>query len=799
MDQPSAAPAPVDQRLVPAPTAGAHKVSERELEDIGFACIPFRSRLSFRPLIERLLEQRGTDPVMRGFQQQLRALTTEFPALLEDFPGNRVPDELRPAVELVLSSLFPVPLQERQLGKVSALFSFEPVYETPRLRRLREEHGAEYVLNKPKSEIANTAILQACSVILNKLYGQHLDVNPGFLITLHPDNQPTESHYRLEFNFDFVEIDTKGEVPPMTQTDINELLGNIYDIERWLHYLPPERYEIRGIVVVRLVDVTVTETRSRLLYNLLERDAILFREGVQRQEKLLRTYFGNPNLRLGITAIDYPEKNVVHHAYKIRHDFLAHRQPDLLAPANRGSVYEKAVKYGETVVVECLGKIKHPTPVERQLMEEGIHSLLVAPLRNKDGRTLGILEIGCYEPYAFNSLLELRFRDIVPLFRMALERSREEVDNRIEAVVRSEFTAIHPAVEWKFIETAYHLIERRETEGPGAQLDPIRFEGVYPLYGQADIVGSSTLRNTAIQADFLANLEAACDVLRLAATEIDFPLLDQYRSRIEAQLDYLQRAQLTAGDETRIMEFIKEELHPVFRLLKREENAVHAAVLHYERLLDPDFGIIYQQRRHYEESVALLNERIGKFLDKEQLRTQAMLPHFFEQYRTDGVQYDMYVGQALLRNREYQPIHLRNLRLWQLISMCQIARQVEALKAETSMPLDTAQLVFVYHNPLTIVFRTDEKRFDVEGAYNVRYEIIKKRIDKSLVAGTGERLTQAGKIAIVYNNEKDYAEYRDYLRYLIDEGYLEDRIEELAIDKLQGVEGLHALRVTVRL
>ncbi|TAK35947.1 MAG: hypothetical protein EPO28_13950 [Saprospiraceae bacterium] len=37
----------------------------------------------------------------------------------------------------------------------------------------------------------------------------------------------------------------------------------------------------------------------------------------------------------------------------------------------------------------------------------------------------------------------------------------------------------------------------------------------------------------------------------------------------------------------------------------------------------------------------------------------------------------------------------------------------------------------------------DEKRLDVEGSYNVRYEIIKKRIDKALLKGTQERLTQS--------------------------------------------------------
>ena len=56
----------------------------------------------------------------------------------------------------------------------------------------------------------------------------------------------------------------------------------------------------------------------------------------------------------------------------------------------------------------------------------------------------------------------------------------------------------------------------------------------------------------------------------------------------------------------------------------------------------------------------------------------------------------------------------------------------------------------------------------------------------------------AGKIAIVYNNDKDREEYIGYLHYLQREGYIEAEIERLEIDKLQGVEGLSALRVTVK-
>ncbi|MNY52997.1 hypothetical protein D3C86_1887180 [compost metagenome] len=87
----------------------------------------------------------------------------------------------------------------------------------------------------------------------------------------------------------------------------------------------------------------------------------------------------------------------------------------------------------------------------------------------------------------------------------------------------------------------------------------------------------------------------------------------------------------------------------------------------------------------------------------------------------------------------------------------------------------------------------------MEGAYNIRYQVIKKRIDKVHVKGTGERLTQPGKIALVYFNSKSAEEYVGYVRYLQEKNTLLDDLEFFDLEDLQGVTGLKALRVGVNL
>ena len=91
----------------------------------------------------------------------------------------------------------------------------------------------------------------------------------------------------------------------------------------------------------------------------------------------------------------------------------------------------------------------------------------------------------------------------------------------------------------------------------------------------------------------------------------------------------------------------------------------------------------------------------------------------------------------------------------------------------------------------------DEKRFDVDGTYNARYEVVKKRVDKAHIKGTEERITQPGKIAIIYSQKEDEKEYLKYIAFLQHKKLLNKDVEILELEDLQGVTGLKAIRVSV--
>eukprot|EP00456_Euglypha_rotunda_P085685 TRINITY_DN86531_c0_g1_i1.p1 TRINITY_DN86531_c0_g1~~TRINITY_DN86531_c0_g1_i1.p1 ORF type:complete len:134 (-),score=23.02 TRINITY_DN86531_c0_g1_i1:61-462(-) len=131
--------------------------------------------------------------------------------------------------------------------------------------------------------------------------------------------------------------------------------------------------------------------------------------------------------------------------------------------------------------------------------------------------------------------------------------------------------------------------------------------------------------------------------------------------------------------------------------------------------------------------------------------------------------------------------------------MAAMAKLTHALLPQLGRPLQTTQLIFIHSNSINISFRNDERRFDVEGGYNIRYQVIKKRIDKVHVKDTDERLTQPGKIALVYFSKKELDEYIGYIQYLQEQRMLLQDIEHLELEELQGISGLKAIRVGVNL
>jgi hypothetical protein len=208
-------------------------------------------------------------------------------------------------------------------------------------------------------------------------------------------------------------------------------------------------------------------------------------------------------------------------------------------------------------------------------------------------------------------------------------------------------------------------------------------------------------------------------------------------------------------------------------------------------------GEVYKNRQALEVSMQMINTAINNYFEAEKEKLQLTYPCYFEKFRTDGVEYDIYIGQSIAPDKPFSNFHLKNLRLWQLSSMTHVVRMMKQLLPDLPVKLSTTQLIFIHNHTIDISFRADERKFDVEGAYNIRYQMIKKRIDKVLIRGSQERLTQPDKLALIYFNRRDIEDYLPFVKYLQETGVLHTETEDVELEDLQGLSGLKALRVWV--
>jgi hypothetical protein len=766
------------------------------------AALPFRSELSLAPLIRFWTQLSGYSEFGRGpLPGIIREKVKQAPELSAVMDDLSVIGKHQQLVDLMMSAMFPPAFWEQEYGAALFPFQLRAFYATSAFRRtLMNDDGTLHGrVNVDDQRLGTAKMLLAYGLVLERTYGIDLGVEIPVIFTSEDPATTLERHFRLDFDWRFVDVKLDGPAPKLSDAMRRQLQSGNVDVDLLRDLLPPEKVTLRGFMTLKAVDVTDQEVLSSLKRDLIDKESIVSSARFESLQAKLRTLFRRPGLHLGLAAVEGDRVLVLNDAMGHEHACIFADSAHHKTSEFRGSLYERAVIQGSPVIIDDLTAWPGRTRWEDELIAGGARTFVCAPLHYQD-KVIGTFELISSRPGDLNATHLPKLEEVLPLFSMAVQRSVEELDSRVQAMIKEKCTAIHSVVEWRFRKAVLNTIERKSESVPdaAAEMEPIVFEGVYPLYGLADIRGSSVQRSVAIQADLLTQLGLAADVLRAACASRSLPALDEVRYRVDKRIAQIQRS-LNSGDETGIVGFLRTSVESLFDHLGEFGRDVRSRIEAYRGALDARLGVVYRRRQLFEESVTRIAESVSAYIDREELVAQEMFPHYFEKQKTDGVDYQIYVGQALLEDGRFDPIYLTNLRLWQLMLTCGIAVRARQLRDKLPVPLETTHLVLVQHQPLSIRFRFDEKRFDVDGAYDIRYEIVKKRIDKAVVEGTSDRVTQPGKIAIIYSQSAEAHEYRHYIEYLQSLGYLTSEVEELDLGELQGVQGLRALRVAVDL
>lgn len=757
---------------------------------------PLIAKIAFHKVLESLEEIAGTDVDYRSdYAKALLKHTEPFPEMREGITDLSQLKKHKQLIKNLLADLFPTALTHNEIKAAAIPFFNITFNHTERFNGILASAGTDFGV-----EIRNFDDHQfyvfCCCLILNSYYGYHFDFSKPLFYDI-PDADGIMKHYRILYNADFLELIPTDKAITITPEDVNVLMDNFDNLALWQEKFPANSWICKGFGIISLFDATTESAISNLKSNLLVTDEL---NDISKAnfEAIFRSIYKIPDLKIGFTEINTDDRLFTKPSFEDIKSHILNENIEMACGKMLCSATSESLMNGKKPLIisdveAYMNSNNADAGFAKHLLEQGIKSCILAPI-TKNNKLLGVVELVSSRPRELNSINANKLTYILPFITDTIDRYYAELQNEVDAIIQNEYTAIHHSVYWKFREEALkHItIKNRRT----LSYKEIIFREVYPLYGQIDIKGSSGARNQSIEKDLIIQIERLLALFRYIHEREKLPLIEQHIYELEKMETQLEN-ELKADTEAVVQAYIMSEVHPVLNHFDTADTEIHERISNYFNSLDSKIKMVYESRRNFDEALSIINKQMAEVLDRKQEEAQSFFPHYYERFKTDGVEHNLYIGASISPKHPYNPLYLNNLRLWQLQAMCEMENEYYRLRPSLPYDLDVTSLILVFSSPISIRFRMDEKRFDVDGTYNARYEVVKKRIDKANIKGKTDRITERGKITIVYSQKQEEAEYRRYIKFMQYKKMLGTVIENFEVEDLQGVTGLRALRVEV--
>jgi hypothetical protein len=610
----------------------------------------------------------------------------------------------------------------------------------------------------------------------------------------------------------------------LTTQALEEMLANPAQFDALTQRLELDNYQIEGSLLLEGLDITEREIVRRITQLLIDRDSILRPQKFSELNQQTRSLFRAQNtlvlsietdqIRLFMGSITAEPHTTMYPLEALQQSHFMHAirtkqvlaVPDLaqdprtdggrqlvamgvrsllliplLSPLVGGTEAEAPEGYA-TVQDESVDSLKTPGDDPVESSQPAVSTQQDPVSQSTSLRAVGVVALLSDRPHNFDAI-DCRYAEqLIPAFTRALTAAQRQL------IQQRFITNIHPAVEWRFLQEA----ERR---GLGLPPEPIVFSNVYPLYGISDIRGSSDERNRAIQADLLEQFRLGLAVVEVACTARDTILGKQLRLDLLEHIRQMQEC-VTVDAEVSRLRYLRDHLELYFDYFAQCGEAAIAAVTAYRTACANDHECVYRARAQYDDLIRQINARLRETWDRWQDTMQRTTPHYCDIEATDGIDHMLYAGASI--DPKFGSFQLRSLRYEQLCAVCDCARTAFKLQELYITHMQVTHLVLVQDAAIDIFHdETTERMFDVRGSRDTRYEIVKKRIDKAIDEETGARITQPGMLTLVFCTEDEWAEYQQYFRYLMREGWVDEHIERGTVQPLQGVTGLKYARIRI--
>ena len=130
-------------------------------------------------------------------------------------------------------------------------FQLRGFYATPPMRRdlMHDDGRLKGYINLDETFVAAIRRGYAYALVLQRLYGLAVDLEYPLILTVSDADTGLDRHFRLLFDWQFVDVEARGALPPLPD-DAREHLGAKLLDAPYLEVLPPDRFVLRGFTVL---------------------------------------------------------------------------------------------------------------------------------------------------------------------------------------------------------------------------------------------------------------------------------------------------------------------------------------------------------------------------------------------------------------------------------------------------------------------------------------------------------------------------------------------------------------------
>src|SRR5262245_49272345 len=253
---------------------------------------PFRCQLSLAPLITfwtqlSAYHEFGRGPLPGIVREKIR----QAPALSGTIDDPEVIARHKEVVDLMMSAMFPPAFWEQEYGAALYPFQLRAFYATSAFRRslMAEDGTVQGRVHGDEQRVRNVKLLLAYEVVLQRMYGIDLGVEAPIIFTNTDPTTNLDRYFKMQFDWRFIEVEPVGPVPTLADSIRHRLQRGIVDLDFLRDVLPPERFVMRGFVILKAIDVTDQEVLSSLKRDLIDKESIVSHSRFHDLQDKLRT------------------------------------------------------------------------------------------------------------------------------------------------------------------------------------------------------------------------------------------------------------------------------------------------------------------------------------------------------------------------------------------------------------------------------------------------------------------------------------------------------------------------------